>query len=98
MTEETQIPCDDKCKEAKNKKSKGKELEENKRREAELHLQQEELEKFERKKQGRKRKPRQGVQNVETDEGMLTKHKYAIGFTMLLLGIFIAFCYQLFVT
>ena len=98
VNDDTQVSCDEKCKEAKEKKSKAKQLEEKERHDAELRLQQEELEKFERKKHGRKRKQRQEVKEEKgEDRGVLNKHKYLIG-TSLLLAVFITFSVQLFLT
>ena len=98
VDDDTQVPCDEKCKEAKDKKIKAKQLEEKERKDAELRLQQEELEKFERKKHGRKRKQRQEVQEEKEETGgVLSKHKFLIG-AILLLAIFVAFSVQLFAT
>ena len=98
VDEDTQIPCDEKCKQAKDKKLKAKQLEEKERKDSELRQQQEELEKFERKKHGRKRKQRQEVQDEQEEtRGMLSKHKFLIG-AILLIAIFVGFSVQLFLT
>ena len=94
VNEDTQINCDEKCKEIKNKKTIAKEQEEREKRQALEKAQQEELEKYERKKHGRKRKQKQQLTEDIQKDGLFGKYKYFIGIS-LLGAIFIAFSVHL---
>ena len=71
-----------------------KQLEEKQKQEAELKAQQDELEKFERKRQGRKRKPKQEVVEEEIQDGFLKRYAKWIGLSIIGI-VFVAFCIQL---
>ena len=94
VDEDTQIDCDEKCKEIKAKKNLSIQQEEKEKRDAELRLQQEELERFERKKQGRKRKPKQEDVEEKAEDGFFKLYGKWIGISILLI-VFIAFCVQI---
>lgn len=95
VEETTVIDCDEKCKEVKAKKLKAKQLEEEEAREAARKSQQEQIEKFERKQHGRKRKQRTEVSTEETkDNGFLQKYKVWF-VSAVLVVLFAVFCVNL---
>ncbi|XP_052277513.1 NF-X1-type zinc finger protein NFXL1-like [Dreissena polymorpha] len=73
-SEKANLQCDEKCLEEQDKKKKVEDEERRKLQEEEEKKQRAELEEFERKTKGRKRRPRKNTETV-VEESFLSKHK-----------------------
>lgn len=88
----TQLDCDDRCVELRDKKLKDQQVQEEVEKNALLKQQQEEVERFERKKQGgrKRRKNRQVSEQSEGDASFLQKYGlwFFISLLVVVLGLF----------